>query len=164
MPPFLFCVTGAELQHTHPHPPTWVPLRLFATLQGGPTFHSHRQQYPAHHERIQVSPACSSLHGLLGGKQWTCWAPLCGGFRNPDCRIYSVFIPLFHCNVALKHLKSGHYFKILIGYHINGAYSDNDIWPHSSLTVSVILQLLSTSLKWFYSWLALMCSKDVKIS
>lgn len=60
---------GAELQCTHPYPPTWVALHLLPPLPASQTLHSHRQQHPAHHKRIKVSPACQSLHRLLGGTQ-----------------------------------------------------------------------------------------------
>lgn len=64
-------VLGAELQHAHPHPPTRVALHLLPPLPTGSTINPHRQQHPAHHKRIKVSPACSGLHRLLGGTQWT---------------------------------------------------------------------------------------------
>lgn len=68
---FFVClfVLGAELQRTHHHSPTRITLHLLPPLPASPTLHSHRQQYPAHHKRIKVSPACPGLHWLLGGTQ-----------------------------------------------------------------------------------------------
>lgn len=68
---FLFSVLGAELQRAHPYSPTRVTLHLLPPLPASATLHSHRQQHPAHHKCVQVSPACPSLHGLPGGTQRT---------------------------------------------------------------------------------------------
>lgn len=73
MTPFLFYFfppffpSGAELQLTNRYRSPRVPLHLLPSLPASPTLHSHRQQHPAHHKRFQVPPACSSLHGFLGG-------------------------------------------------------------------------------------------------
>lgn len=68
---FSLSVLGAELQCTHPYSATRVTLHLLPPLPASPTLHSHRQQYPAHHKCIKVSPAGPGLHGLPGGKLQT---------------------------------------------------------------------------------------------
>lgn len=60
-------VLGAELQRTHHYSPTRVPLHLLAPLPACSTLHSHRQQHPAHHKCIKVSPPSQGVHGLPGG-------------------------------------------------------------------------------------------------
>lgn len=68
---FPLSLLGAELQRAHRYSPTRVTLHLLPALPASQTFHSYRQQYPAHHKRIKVSPAGPGLHGLLGGTHWT---------------------------------------------------------------------------------------------
>lgn len=58
---------GAELQRAHRHSPARVPLHLLSALPARPTLHSHRQQHPTHHKRVEVSPPCPGVHGLSGG-------------------------------------------------------------------------------------------------
>lgn len=69
---FPLSILGAELHSAHRYSPTRVALHLLPPFPASPTLHSHRQQHPAHHERIKVSPACPGLHRLLGGTRWTC--------------------------------------------------------------------------------------------